>query len=195
MRNPKYEKFTVWNARIEKSDGAILRLFNSGNSKAFEDVYLKLYPQIFFFACSFLEREDAADITGDAFLKLWKGEKHFESLQKIRIFLQVCVRNSCFTYLQKTRFRQEKNRELGQLLDNSTSDEPELPDVKSGLIKKILMEVEKLPPGARKIFKLSVIDGMDSKKIAALLGVCESTVRNQKKRAIDLLRMALKNFS
>jgi len=165
--------------------------FNSGNREAFGEVYRFLYPNVFYFACRFVEREEAADIAADAFLKLWRGEKNFESLQKVKTFLQVCVRNACINYLERTRMRLRNERDLAYLLDEFEVKSYESDEAKAALVKKIYLEIENLPPGARRVFKMSVIEGMGSEEIAARLGISHSTVRNQKKRAIGLIRMAI----
>src|SRR6516164_17310 len=83
------------NPRSSRPVAEVIHMFNSGDRGAFDQVYRELYPNVFYFACRFVDQEDAADITADAFLKLWNQKKDFASLQKIRIFLQVCVRNAC----------------------------------------------------------------------------------------------------
>jgi RNA polymerase sigma-70 factor (ECF subfamily) len=188
------ENYRFGGSPANEPDGSIVYQFNGDNKQAFESIYKELYPHVFFFACRFVGKDDAADMTSDAFLKLCRGEKQFESIRKIKIFLQVCVRNACLNHLQKTRIRQRRNRDLAQLLEQSDEPEFELSEVKSVVIKRILQEIEKLPAGAREIFKLSVIEGIDSKEIAKRLGKSHSTVRNQKKRAISLIRIALVNF-
>ena len=64
-------------------------------------------------------------------------------------------------------------------------------EVRAILLRRITQEIENLPPQAQRIFRLAVIDGMDSKAIALKLGLADSTVRNQKKRAIDMIRLSI----
>ena len=176
---------------LNNQDPNTIRLFNAGNPTAFTEVYNQLYRHVFYFACRFVEKEDAADISAEAFLKLWKGEKAFDSLNKVKIFLQVCVRNACINHLGKMRLRADKMREFSRVGGEPDEYIIESDEVRAILLRRITQEIENLPQQAKRIFRLAVIDGMDSKAIALKLGVADSTVRNQKKRAIDMIRLSI----
>jgi RNA polymerase sigma-70 factor (ECF subfamily) len=169
----------------------VIKLFNAGNEQAYNKIYNLLYPHVFYFACRFVDREDAADIVANSFAKLWKVKKNFESVQKIRIFLQVCARNACITHLERIKTWDRIKGDLLAVLNESDSPVEQSEEARSALLHKIYEEIEKLPPRARIIFKMSVIDGMESLEIGQKLGIAESTVRNQKKRALAALRLAI----
>lgn len=179
------------NPRSSRPVAEVIHMFNSGDRGAFDQVYRELYPNVFYFACRFVDQEDAADITADAFLKLWNQKKDFASLQKIRIFLQVCVRNACINFLAKQRFRKQREEEIAHFQKELQVIEFEGTTAKAEILKRIYEQIELLPAGAREIFRLSILEGLDSRQIAARLGVTDSTVRNQKKRAISILKMAI----
>jgi RNA polymerase sigma-70 factor (ECF subfamily) len=138
-------------------------------------------------------QEEGKDITADAFLHLWQIKKQFPSLQKIKTFLQVCVRNASINSRKKKEYEEFRKREIYDSFEIRDLD-PEQQLVKSGILEAIAREIEKLPAGAKRIMKLSCFEGLDSKTIAARLKISESTVRNQKQRAIGILKFAIQGM-
>jgi len=177
---------------VNEPEWNLIGAFNTGDHWAFEEVYKELYSQVFYFACGFVEKEEAEDITADAFCSLWRIDKNFASLQKIKTFLQVCVRNACISYLRKTKAHAEKNLEIARMLEGEEDGYGENDSYRALLLERITWEIEKLPPGARTVFKLSYFEDLNSREIASRLGIAEGTVRYQKKRALSLLREALR---
>lgn len=55
--------------------------------------------------------------------------------------------------------------------------------------------MDSLPPKLRAVAELSFIEDFDPSEIAARLGVCESTAKSRKARAIAALKLALDNAS
>jgi RNA polymerase sigma-70 factor (ECF subfamily) len=164
---------------------------NPADPITFKEIYTRFYPQIFFFGCTLVEREEAKDIAVEAFAQLWNARKQFDSMQKVKTYLQVCVRNAAINARVKRRNNEKKVHEFLTLYRGCDEIASEQELTREDLISLIANEIDKLPPGARKIILLSFFKGMNSRKIAKQLHLSESTVRNQKKRALDLLRLAL----
>jgi len=59
------------------------------------------------------------------------------------------------------------------------------------LVKIVFKEIENLPHLARKVFKMTYIDGLKPKEIATELNMSSQNVRNNKNRAVELLRTSL----
>jgi RNA polymerase sigma-70 factor (ECF subfamily) len=58
-------------------------------------------------------------------------------------------------------------------------------------MQRIYEEIEKLPKKCRQVFKLAYMDGLGNEEIANLLNITYQTVKNQKVRALKILRLAL----
>jgi RNA polymerase sigma-70 factor (ECF subfamily) len=63
--------------------------------------------------------------------------------------------------------------------------------IRAEVLREINREIENLPEQCRKIFKMSFFDGKKNQEIASMLEISVHTVKNQKARAIQLLRVRL----
>lgn len=76
-----------------------------------------------------------------------------------------------------------------------SGDETQQEDVLAGemirveVLSEILREIERLPKKCREIFKLIFIEGLSTEEIARQMGIAPQTVRTQKARAIQLLKV------
>jgi RNA polymerase sigma-70 factor (family 1) len=168
-----------------------LRAFNSGSQSAFTTLYHHLYPSIYIYARRFASREDAQDITNEAFLKIWRMEKRFARLQSINLFLRVSVRNACFDLFRHDRFVERKKKELLRLSEERQDALYFEDEISAEYLQRIYKEIEKLAPQRKKIFKLAYLDGLKEKTIAEKLNLSRATVHNQKSKALRQLRIAL----
>jgi RNA polymerase sigma-19 factor, ECF subfamily len=165
-------------------------LFNRDDEKAFEKLYNLLFSPVYFFAKKMMDGGvEADDITVDAFYKLWKLEsKNFSGVEKIKTFLQVTVRNAALNERRNKDLRKEKAKIV--FLAQHMVDETMHADITAELLSLVLREIEKLPPKAKKIFRLFYIEGIKEKQIARDLQISENTVRNHKAKALAFLRLS-----
>jgi RNA polymerase sigma-70 factor (ECF subfamily) len=61
------------------------------------------------------------------------------------------------------------------------------------VVREVHAAIEALPPQCRKIVRMSFVEGMKNQEIAEQLKLSVQTVKNQKVRAIYLLKMKLLN--
>lgn len=170
---------------------AALRL---GNEDAFTEVYKRLYQRIYLFANKFVDQAaDAQDLTAETFAQLWQRRQTFNSLDAVRAFLFVTVRNKCFNLLKHRNMKEERRSELLQLLNDEDSGDFYLEQIHIEVMKKIYAEVEKLPPRMKEIFLLSYQEGLKPAQIAERLQLKVQTVTNQRVSAIRLLQTALRS--
>jgi len=174
----------------------LIKKFAAGNKKAFATVYENQYGAIFYLAKKLLDDTDlAADIVSDSFLKLWRLHENFDSIQSIKVFLQVTTRNACFNHLRDTKNREHIKKELMYLLSQETHDEiEELNEErrKAEFMRNVHNAVKALPKRAGLIFELAYLDGMKNREIADRLGINEQSVKNHKVRAIKLMQGLIK---
>src|SRR5579863_9577853 len=68
--------------------------------------------------------ENAADITQDVFLNLWKHRDHWAEIENIQAYLFFCTRNKTMDYFQHVKLERAKMQELGKV--QLLYDSPEL---------------------------------------------------------------------
>jgi RNA polymerase sigma-70 factor (ECF subfamily) len=175
----------------------IIAGFQQGSKEAFAAVYNMHYSRLYGFIKKLIDdREEAKDITAETFVKLWKLHANFATQENIKAFLYITARNACMDYL---RFRQRQTtnqQELGYVLvqqeEQTTAPNDE---IKTAVLKQIHQEIENLPTQCRRIFKMAWLEGKKNAVIAMELALTEQTIRNQKARAVKILRVALANYN
>jgi len=161
---------------------------------SFEQLYRKYYQSLCFFARKLLSDKDVAkELAQDVFLKSWQKKEGLENdPERVRAFLYQSVKNASLNYLRDTTRRSSLETQW------ASTQEEMAPDISNAIIeaevyRDILQAVARLPDECRKVIELSMSSHKTSEEIAELLGISASTVRNQKRRGLQLMRQFL-NF-
>ncbi|MCD0490422.1 RNA polymerase sigma-70 factor [Pedobacter sp. MC2016-14] len=164
------------------------RSFQNGDDNALAHFFKLHNKSLCYFAKRMVQDdEEAEDIVADCFLKLWERRQSFENATNIKSFLFISCRNASLDYLKhlkvKTVAQQTYFSQLSQSEDNIlyTIMEAEFLEILS-------QEIELLPEKCKQIFKLIYFEGKKTDEIALELDLSVQTVRNQKTRAVELLR-------
>ena len=174
---------------ITDQDQAMVEALKSGNSQAMISFFNLYYAPLCYFAERMIyDRQAAEDIVEDTFMKLWKKHTDFATIQNIKAFLYITTRNACLNLLKQYQRDAASRKEMAYL--NGDSDDFVLNSIiRTEVMAEIYRQIEKLPTQSRKVLKMSVFDNMRNHEIAAALDVSIHTVKNQKVRAMQLLRM------
>jgi RNA polymerase sigma-70 factor (ECF subfamily) len=160
-------------------------LFQQGNEKVFDAIFQLHYKPLVFFANK-LVKEKAEDIVIESFAKLWNKKARIEKAGAIKNYLYTSVRNGCLNFLRNEKVKCENEKVLPLYTD---WEEPVLHHIiRADTINEILRSMELLPAQCRLVFKKFFVEGKDYPTIAREMKLSISTVRNQKARALLLLR-------
>jgi len=164
--------------------------FREGNEEALAHFFKLHNKSLCFFANRLVQDAvEAEDIVSDCFLKLWKRHKDFETSSNIKSFLYVSCRNACLDYLKHLKVKSAAQQNYFSQL--TQSEETILYTIMEAEFLEILsQEIELLPEKCREIFKLIYFEGKKTDQIALDLELSVQTVRNQKTRAVELLKTA-----
>jgi len=184
----------------EQLDNETLAAFTRRDPDAFKVVFDLFYIELRYFIEKVIsDAEEAQDITSETFTKLYKRCDRFETLENIKAFLFITARNNCLDFLRYKKRMQTRQKELQQEMDARLGDEGSFINrlIEAGVTARIYEEVERLPTECKKVFKLLFYECMEQSEVATRLGINISTVRSQKSRALQLLRVSLsdKEFS
>jgi RNA polymerase sigma-70 factor (family 1) len=179
------------NSKLPSDEGQILKDFRSGSGEGFALLFKEWHPGITYFAFSLLQNTgEAEDIAEEAFIKLWERRKQFNSLPRCKSFLYSCVRNASLDKIRRRKIALHCEEELSYL--NKSEKNGFFEQVLTAEIaKQVADAIESLPPGCRKIVSLSYKEGKNNREVATELHLSANTVKNQKQRAISLLRKRL----
>jgi RNA polymerase sigma-70 factor, ECF subfamily len=158
-------------------------LMEAGTAAAFEQLVRRHYARVVRF-CQRSTGSDAIaeELAQETFVRLWRARARYEPTAGFRVFLYTVARNLC-----RATHRDEGRRGL-----RSVSLEPERLALVADDAPLAHAEVERrqdaqrvhqalarLPEVQREALVLRMIEGLDYREIAAVLGRSESTLRSQ----------------
>ncbi|WP_455510150.1 RNA polymerase sigma factor [Butyricimonas paravirosa] len=168
----------------------LLVRLQQGDEKAFQGLFKEFYASLCLFATHYLgDREEAADIVQEAFLKYWNKRADFDDYRKIKSFLYVVVRHACLNLLrdreQHSRVSEEWIADSEQEFRNQVMEEE---------VHRIFNHaIDQLPLQMRVVINYS-LDGLKNSEIAEKMNLSEGTVHAYKKEAYKKLRISLKDY-
>ena len=164
----------------------------SGDRSAFERLYRDHVNRVYSLCARMVaDRGRAEELTQDVFVRAWeklhlfRGESSFSTwLHRLTVNLVLNARKS--EGRQRTRF-EENDEDAGLDALPGVVGMPLPP----GDLLDLEEAMERLPPGARRVFVLHDVEGYKHEEIAEMLGVTSGATKAQLHRARLLLREAL----
>lgn len=155
----------------------------------FEFFFKAHYRRLCFFAQSLLSGKEAAeDIVQESFMKYMDRQADFETELAALSFLYTTIRNASFNYLRHMKV-EERYKHLPVPLEEDPIALRAI--ITSEVMGEIFRAIETLPEGCRTVFTLGYIEGLKNQEIADHLQLSINTVKTQKARALQLLRLKL----
>lgn len=171
----------------------IMEALRKGEPEALQSLLKLYYGALCLFAERMVtDRQAAEDIVGEAFIKLWKRRDSFATVQNIKAFLYISTRNAALNLLKQAKRESLSKKQLAYLSEEQGAFV--LNDmVRAEVLREIMQEIDKLPEQCGKVLKLGYLQGMKNQEIATMLNISVHTVKNQKARAIQLLKIRLRD--
>lgn len=168
-------------------------LLQQGDSSALYYLIRVYAPVLCGYARRIMDDESAIeDIVEETFLKLWDRHASFESFISVKTFLYLTVRNASLNFIRDRKRERLKHAAYSELqLTESATDEV----LYAELLAHIRKAIDELPEKMRQIFILSYIEQFSNQEVADKLSLSNQTVRNQKAKALQILRNKLKLHS
>lgn len=156
------------------------------------EVFDTYYDRLVYFCFKITDdKEQARDIVQDAFLKYWQTAERVSSNDiAIKNFLYSTVHNAALNTVRHGKivdqYAQRQGRE--EPLEASAMEAI----ISAEVIAEIHAAIESLPDQYRQISRLGYFEGKKNQEIADMLGMSVNTVKKQKQRALELLRLKLR---
>ena len=186
------------------SDLAIVRRVQEGDVAAFDQLVLKYRGRVYGVVYNMTSnREDASDLTQDAFIKSFQSINRFQGQSAFFTWLYRIAVNSTLTHLRKNRLRTffsfEKINEddkvsaevIAALTDNTGADQETFA---RELQEKLNEAMQKLSIRHRTVITLFEIDGLGHQEIAEIMNCSVGTVRSRLHYAKQLLQAELQPY-
>ena len=163
----------------------------------FKNVYLKLSPQLVYFASKYVDRITAEDLIHDIFFKLWKEIDQVDSQKNIKSYLFFATKAACIDYIRHQEVHQkyisktlleDQMQEITHLTEDDLEEEQQL-------LLEVYAEIRKLPAKCREVLTLSYIKGLSNDEIALILNLSKRTVESHLYKGLNKLRENLSTMA
>ena len=185
------------------SDFSVVKRVQSGDVAAFDQLILKYRERVFGVVYNLTaNREDASDLTQDAFIKAFQSINRFQGNCSFFTWLYKIAVNTTLSHLRKNRLRSffslEKLHEDGtnaQILEQLTDKRGADRDTTLRELQEKLNEaLQKLSIPHRTVITLFEIDGLSHSEIAEVMACSEGTVRSRLHYAKQFLQGELGKY-
>ena len=172
---------------VMKELGPIVERMQQGDRTAFGQFYSVCYERLRSICLHYVHNESVTDdLLHDAFLLMFSRIGKLKSPEKADAWVTTVMRNVCLLYLREQKLHATVDLNAVDKADKSLMENPVPMNY-----DEILHLVDQLPEGYARVFRLSVLEGMNHQQIAILLGIEPHTSSSQLYRAKQALRRML----
>ncbi len=172
----------------------LINRLKEGDQTAFEILFRFYYPGLVVFAAQIiLDKDEAAEITQDFFVRLWEKRTSIKETSTLKSYIFTSIKNRSLNYLKRTKIHVHSIEQLKDLAETNPLYEPDI-YIESQLQEKIKEVIGKLPARCGEIFVLSRFQGLSNDEIATKLNISKRTVETQISNALKVLRVELKDY-
>ena len=186
------------------SDLVVVQRVQAGEVEAFDQLVLKYRERVYGVVYHLTSnREDAADLTQDAFIKAFQSINRFQGQSSFFTWLYRIAVNSTLTHVRKQRLRtffsfekldteERVSAEIINALTDATGADRET--FARELQEKLNEAMQKLSIKHRTVITLFEIDGLSHQEIAEVMDCSVGTVRSRLHYAKQLLQSELQPY-
>jgi RNA polymerase sigma-70 factor (family 1) len=173
------------------TDQELTSKFIAGDDAAFKEIYLRYDKPLFLYAYHKLgNKEESRDIVQDIFAWLLNNRTAFNPETTLSGYLYKSVLNKVYNVYKHKDVLKKYADEGNKYLDRETN-ETDFMIREKDIQAMIDKEISEMPKGMREVYEMRRTQYLSIKATAETLGVAESTVITQMKRAMKHLRLKL----
>ncbi len=171
------------------ADLILIRRIAAGDSDALETLYQRYSLRVWHYLIGLLEdRQHADEVLQEVMLAVWKGAVNFRGESKVSTWLLAIAKNLAIQV-------RKKNPAQVTLLDEAdefgtTSELDELDE--QAELERVRDAIRQLPAEQRETLELVFYHQLAGADAASVLGVAHGTVKSRLNRAVNALRVILK---
>lgn len=173
---------------MKQNDDILLGLLKKGNKNAFDTLFKKYAPRLYFFSLNFSTKEDAEEIVQDTFVKIWETRDKIDVTQHFNTYLIAIAKHLIYNRFRHKVVEQKYSKHILQTSCDFYSVEHEL--ILKNLKEHIIASISQLSPQQKEIILLKY-NGYDNQSIAEQLHLSKRTVETHINKAFKMLRLYL----
>ncbi|MBS1525563.1 MAG: RNA polymerase sigma factor [Bacteroidetes bacterium] len=171
------------------AEDELIRQCKSGSLKHQEMLYKQFYGYAMGIGLRYcVERDDALEVVNDAFIKVFKSMKSYDSDKPFKAWLRTIVVNTAID-----RRRKDLKLQLNIELDDAAPLTINVNIIDNLNARDILDMMKVLPPIQLAIFNMYELDGYNHDEIAEILNIPASSSRVYLSRAKEKMRKIIIN--
>lgn len=164
----------------------LLSMIADGDKDAFTHFYLENFRKLILVSDKYVQDIPVAEeLVQDIFLKIWEDQEALAEIKSVKSYLYRSVVNSSINYINRQRNIEKHHL---QIAENISPEDLDINDAHNELIVLLYDEIALLPEKCRQVFKMSRLDGIKYRDIAAQLSISEKTVESHMGNALKILR-------
>ena len=181
--------------RDEQTDEGIVQAMLDGHTALFE-LLMRRYNERLYRAARAITRDDreAEDVMQQAYVNAFAHLRQFKGHAQFATWLtRIAVNEALARVRRRGRYEpfDEDPAEVDTVVPLRSSSDPERQALASELRDLLEWAIDALPAGAREVFMLREVEGLNTADTAASLGVSEDVVKTRLSRARTALRRSL----
>lgn len=162
--------------------------FQKGEEKGFAFFFNEYYASLSFFAFKILKDEaEAQDVVSDSFVKLWERRGTIDKPGSLKSYLYTTVKNACVDLLRSRERDRKHENEVFQLSDRWEQSILHKM-IEAEVLRHLVAARAKLPVKTKRVFEMFYFENKSYQQIAEELNISIHTAKNQKIRAVKILR-------
>lgn len=180
--------------RTDYYEERLLAELKCGNESAFSILFDIYYRDLVLYCGRYIGvAAQCEDIVQNVFFRLWRDRNVIRIESSLKSYLLQAVRNHCF---DEYRHRRSVRAHVSSIIDSPLvyNYETENYVLYSDLEDKLQELMDMLPEKYREVFTMNRFDNLKYREIAKRLNVSERTVEVRIGKALDYLRIHLKEF-
>lgn len=172
-------------------ENSLLVQLQKGDIGAFRAVFERFYTRLCVFADRYVnDREASKDIVNEVFIKFWKASKQFHHIDHVLASLYLATKHTALNHqLAVTRSMKRDFVYQAEFGDEDTFYLAEITRIE--MFNELNEAISNLPEKAGRIIRETYLEGKSNQEVAAEMGISLQTLRNQKSRALAILRSRL----
>ncbi|MBW8781858.1 MAG: sigma-70 family RNA polymerase sigma factor [Verrucomicrobia bacterium] len=185
------------------SDWQVVLRVQAGDVAAFDQLILKYRERVYAMVYNMTSnREDAADLTQDAFIKAFQSINRFQGQSSFFTWLYRIAVNATLTHLRRNKLRSffsfdkiQEDAQVATVIGQLTDKKDVAREVFVHELQEKLNEaLQKLSISHRTVVTLFEIDGLSHEEIAEVMDCSVGTVRSRLHYAKQLLQAELHSY-